>query len=99
MGMDRRNSENQTILGFAFKAKKPRRGWHLVCMKRRKVYGRVGTVRPDKTFKRSGPHGLVVDSRRTGVTWESIQYDSSGEFRFLEEVPPEFSAGRSGAAR
>ncbi len=90
-GMVRGNAENQTILGFAFKARKPKRGWHLVCMKRQKVYGCVGTVRPDKTFKRTGPHGLVVDSRRTGATWESIQYDPSGEFRFMERVPPEFT--------
>ncbi len=82
----------QTVFGFAFKPRRPRRGWFLVCMRRRKVYGVVGTVRRDKTFKRIGDQGVVIDSRKSGVTWESIQLDESGEFRFVEEVPPGFTA-------
>ena len=60
-------------------------------MKRQKVYGKVGTVRPDRSFKYVGPYGVVVDSRKTGTTWETIQYDRSGEFRFLENVPRDFA--------
>ena len=89
--MPRKEDESQTILGVAFRAKKPKRGSYLVCLKRRKVYGRVGTVRPDKSFKRSGPYGVVIDSRKSGTTWESVQYDPSGEYRFLEKVPRDFT--------
>ena len=89
--MSRRDHERQTTFQFVFKARKPKRGWHLVCLKRRKIYGQVGTVRPDRTFKYIGPYGVIVDSRKSGRTWETIQYDRSGEFRFLEEVPRDFS--------
>jgi hypothetical protein len=89
--MGRKHDENQTIFAFAFKARKPKRGWYFVCMRRRKVYGQVCTVRPDKSFKRTGPYGVVIDSRKSGSTWESVQYDESGEFRFMEKVPIGFS--------
>ncbi len=89
--MGRTSRENQVVFGFAFKARKPKRGWHLVCMKRSRVYGTVGTVRPDRTFKYTASYGLVMDSRKTGATWETIQYRKSGEFRFVEQVPDGFS--------
>jgi hypothetical protein len=86
----RRESDQQTIMGFAFKAKKPKRGAHFVCLKRRRFYGTVRTIRPDRTFKYVGPYGLVMDSRREGMTWETVQYDKKGEFRFVEELPEGF---------
>ncbi len=89
--MGRGFDENQIVMGFAFKARKPRRGWHLICRQRERVYGRVTTIRPDRTFKRIGPNGVVIDSRKAGLTWESIQYDPSGEFRFVPAVPPGFT--------
>ena len=95
--MGRRGDELQTVFGFAFKAKRPKRGWYLVCMRRRRVYGCVSTVRRDKSFKRTGAFGVVIDSRKSGSTWESVQYDESGEFRFVEEVPSGFSFSRFGS--
>jgi len=99
--MGRRGDEHQKVFPFAFQPKKPKRGSWLVCMRRRRVYGQVATVRRDKTFKRTGAYGAVIDSRKTGTTWESIQFDESGEFRFLESLPSGFEPApglRSSAA-
>ena len=93
-----RTDQRQTVLGFAFRPLKPKRGWHFVCMRRRKVYGRVETVRPDRSFKWTGSFGVVIDSRKTGATWETVQLDKSGEFRFLEVVPADFDSGGSEVA-
>jgi hypothetical protein len=88
--MGRRGDEHQKVFPFAFRPKKPKRGWYLVCMRRRRVYGRVATVRRDKTFKRIGSYGVFIDSRKSNTTWESIQFDESGEYRFVESPPPGF---------
>ena len=88
--MARRKSDEQTVMPFAHKARRPKRGSHFVCLKRRRVYGTVRTVRSDRTFRYVGPYGLIVDSRKSGMTWESIQKDLSGQFRFVEELPEGF---------